>query len=338
MTSLDAKRAELEPAAHRALAQDAILVLGSSRSGTTWLAKILDSHPDVIYRHEPDEYLPPVPGRDSRAQIQAWIDARELRIATKRPFFQKSWQSLPLAMLRQTLAATLSGVSRLPIGGPALAPALARVRVPDFAARGCRSPIRAVLKLVNWDGTAALRDLPEARCIFILRHPCGQISSIRAGAAQRHLKPRDGQSDVLFDVAAVESFAGSHGVPPDEFRALPLIARYAWDWVLFNFQMVKTLRQHVNARIVLYEDLCARPEMVVRELFRFAGLTWNKQTEGFIASSTGHAGGSGYFDVYRSSAASAERWRQTMSPEDQDQVRSVVRRFPIARHWPDLLD
>jgi len=78
--------------------------------------------------------------------------------------------------------------------------------------------------------------------------------------------------------------------------------------------------------------------MMVRELFRFAGLTWNKQTEGFIASSTRHPGGSGYFDVYRSSAASAERWRQTMSPEDQDQVRSVVRRFPIARHWPDLLD
>src|SRR6185312_9542294 len=135
----DAERMPNRAQAHRrtdweaALAQTVILVLGSPRSGTTWLAKILDSHPDVIYRHEPDEYLPPVPGKDSRAQIQAWIDARELRVATKKPFFQKSWQSPPLAMLRQTLAATLTGVSRLPIGGPVLAPALARVRVPDFA-------------------------------------------------------------------------------------------------------------------------------------------------------------------------------------------------------------
>src|SRR5689334_11827434 len=31
-----------------------ILVLGGPRSGTTWLAKIFDSHPDVLYRHEPD--------------------------------------------------------------------------------------------------------------------------------------------------------------------------------------------------------------------------------------------------------------------------------------------
>ena len=31
-----------------------VFVLGGARSGTTWLAKILDSHPDVLYRHEPD--------------------------------------------------------------------------------------------------------------------------------------------------------------------------------------------------------------------------------------------------------------------------------------------
>jgi LPS sulfotransferase NodH len=28
-----------------------ILILGAPRSGTTWLAKIIDSHPDVLYRH-----------------------------------------------------------------------------------------------------------------------------------------------------------------------------------------------------------------------------------------------------------------------------------------------
>src|SRR2546425_7943601 len=30
-----------------------ILLLGSSRSGTTWLAAILNSYPEVIYSHEP---------------------------------------------------------------------------------------------------------------------------------------------------------------------------------------------------------------------------------------------------------------------------------------------
>lgn len=31
-----------------------LVVLGSPRSGTTWLGKIFDSHPDVLYLHEPD--------------------------------------------------------------------------------------------------------------------------------------------------------------------------------------------------------------------------------------------------------------------------------------------
>ena len=30
------------------LSQTAILILGSPRSGTTWLAKIFDSHPDIL--------------------------------------------------------------------------------------------------------------------------------------------------------------------------------------------------------------------------------------------------------------------------------------------------
>ena len=41
-----------------ALAATAILIVGAPRSGTTWLAKIFDSHPATLYRHEPDEIVP----------------------------------------------------------------------------------------------------------------------------------------------------------------------------------------------------------------------------------------------------------------------------------------
>ncbi len=34
-----------------------LLLFRMSRSGTTWLGKILDSHPDVLYIHEPDSEI-----------------------------------------------------------------------------------------------------------------------------------------------------------------------------------------------------------------------------------------------------------------------------------------
>ena len=45
-----------------------ILLFGMPRSGTTWLGKIFDSHPLVLYRHEPDTWqrltdVPIVAGR-----------------------------------------------------------------------------------------------------------------------------------------------------------------------------------------------------------------------------------------------------------------------------------
>ena len=37
--------------------RDPVFIVGTARSGTTFLAKLLDSHPDVLYRHEPDSVL-----------------------------------------------------------------------------------------------------------------------------------------------------------------------------------------------------------------------------------------------------------------------------------------
>jgi hypothetical protein len=34
--------------------ENSVIILGLPRSGTTWISKILDSHPAVVYRHEPD--------------------------------------------------------------------------------------------------------------------------------------------------------------------------------------------------------------------------------------------------------------------------------------------
>jgi hypothetical protein len=308
-----------------------ILVLGSPRSGTTWLAKILDSHPDVLYRHEPDEVRPPSVTADPRQQLRIWINERSARVSATPPLFRKSWQPLPVAMARAGVAQFLRGTTRLS-GGVKW---LNAVGVPDFVALHRRPNLRVVLKLVNWNASAVLHALPGCRCLFILRHPCGQVASTMAGMAQGRFGGQRGMINPV-EEAASASYAATSGTDPAAFQALPVAAKLAWIWRAFNESALAELLDLPNVSLVLYEDLCDRPEAVAQNLFDFIGLRWHSQTVEFIARSTRHEGSSDYYTVFRSTGVVARQWRSTMHAADQEAVRSVVRDSPLARHWDDL--
>jgi len=315
-------------------AETTILVLGAPRSGTTWLAKIFDSHPAVLYRHEPDEIRPAPPDLTPdrlRPLIQTWIADRCLRTATKRPFFPKSWQSPPARLLRTGLAYAMNAAARL----PGLGAALGRLSVPDLGASG---QARTVIKSVRWCGGAGVfaGALPDSRTVLILRHPCGQVASVMRGARQQRFDLREPGTDMPFDEAQAIRRAARSGIDEPAFQALPDAAKYAWAWVAFNETAASALQHRPNARIVIYEALCAAPEAEAKALFEFAGLSWDPQTAAFIARSTSHTGAAGYYAVLADSIAAANRWRTTMAGADQDAVRAVLRRSSLARFWPDL--
>ena len=83
---------------------NAILVFGMRRSGTTWLAKIFDSHPETLYRHEPDSWiaLPEVPyfpeiGKEPTLSPELDRFYEELgrcslpHVVAKAPYFDKNY-------------------------------------------------------------------------------------------------------------------------------------------------------------------------------------------------------------------------------------------------------
>ena len=313
------------------LAASAIVILGSPRSGTSWLAKIFDSHPDVLYRHEPDELAPARPELDSAAQIAAWIRQRGLRAAVKRPNFPKSWRPAALDQARMMLAAVLAVAQRLPV----LSGSTGRVGVPDLVMPGRRGTVRAAVKLVNWNGNGVARSMPQTRCIFIMRHPCGQVASLLAGRATSKFAASGDLPGLSTEVAAVER-AGRAGIDAAAFRLLPVAAKLAWCWVAFNEPVVCALHELPNARIVIYEELCRRPEALSQELLAFAGLDWHPQTAAFLDSSTRDDRASGYFDVFRATNQVADRWRLTMNRQDQEAVCDVIQMSNLRRCWPDL--
>lgn len=310
------------------------LVLGAPRSGTTWLAKILDSHPDVLYRHEPDEVHRPIAGLDPRRQIGTWLAERASRAAGKRPFFPKSWMPPSLAVMRNAIAWSLNGAGRLPGVGQAAS----HLNLPDFLDQHHAQQVHGVIKLVGWNATSVAHALPQSHSLFILRHPCGQVASVMKGAAQDRFGSSGAESEAPLDFDRAALFAAGCGVSEGAFRALPVAAKYAWCWIAFNEPVLDSMGDLPNVRIVLYEDLCSEPERVARELLNFIGLPWHDQTARFIQGSTHHTGRAtaDYYAVLRSSAATADRWRTTMPQSDQEAVRAVVRHSRLAGHWPDL--
>jgi LPS sulfotransferase NodH len=320
------------PLAPTALAAP-ILVLGAPRSGTTWLAKIIDSHPGVVYRHEPDKAQPPpVPLTEDAvpALVARWAASRTPTVVTKRPFFRKSWQPGWLRVGRTALIGALDAAARLP-----LLPL--PEQVPDLATGRAERVLFKSIALCQ--GAEALgRALPDSRIVFVLRHPCGQVSSIMRGNRQQRFDLQTEGTDMPFDEAAALAHAAAFGVTAKAFQALPDAAKYAWGWRHFNETAYAGLASLPNVHILPYEALCADPMTVAKTVMIFTGLGWAPETADFVSHSTSHTGEAGYYAVYRNAVAAAEAWRRRMDGADIEAVRSVASESPLARFWPDLVE
>jgi Sulfotransferase family len=325
----------LNAVSHEALSA-LILILGAPRSGTTWLAKIIDSHPDVLYRHEPDEAVP-CPSRLTADALPAllarWAAETGARTVAKRPYFEKSWQSGWARGFRALFATAVSAAGRL----PRPLRALGACRIPDL---GFRTAPRLAIKSISWAAGAAAvaRTLPGSRTLFIVRHPCAQVASVMRGNQTHRFDLKTEGTDMPFDEARAVRFAAVSGVAEESFQALPDAAKYAWSWRAFNEPTYAALADQPNVHVVLYEALCTDPEAVAQEILTFAGLEWTRQTEDFVRRSSAYEGRAGYYELFRNAVAAAEAWRNSMSQADQEAVRSVVAASPLARFWPDLLN
>ena len=132
-------------------------VLGGARSGTTWLAKIIDSHPDVIYRHEPDipypdEILPVFCNADdvenhiplAVKRVEGYLQTRHIRATGVQPIFPKSYLSPFQFNMRKFAIYFLRFIERF----DNLRELSYKLSVPDFIDIGSDSNL-CLIKTVN---------------------------------------------------------------------------------------------------------------------------------------------------------------------------------------------
>lgn len=307
-----------------------ILVFGMPRSGTTWIGKLFDSHPDTLYRHEPDSSvklkLPLIPKLADaslyRAEINQFVASiagfRDPKVVGKQPIFAKSYE--PAAGLLAYRASVLA------------AKAIGRIkRHPACLYRPTgngHAQVRLVWKSI--ESYLRLRicvdSLPGARAIYLVRHPCGFVASQLRGMAARNFPVDPADTDQSWMLKQlVRTLPGQrYRSAIGDIAQLSTAQRLAWEWLITQETVLADVAQCDRVLTVQYEDVCAEPLGMMRRLFEFVGLAWHPQTESFVRDST-HVAGTGYYSVFKHSHASAERWRTELAPDIQDSVLEIAR-------------
>ena len=165
-----------------------VLLIGSGRSGTTFLAKLVDSAPNVFYLHEPDSLNvnDDIPFLPEPAELDRYVDQmrsyfgellaeRHWKTAATLPVFPKTFRNgMQHWLHRQIVQATkVPALNRL-------VPAC----IPDICDE--RADKTFVIKSVNSIGRVPLflKAIPNLKIVHIVRHPCAVISSLQIGHQQ----------------------------------------------------------------------------------------------------------------------------------------------------------
>ncbi|NNF62517.1 MAG: sulfotransferase [Gammaproteobacteria bacterium] len=306
-----------------------ILLAGSGRSGTTFAAKLIDSHPDILLRYEPDKalrtdaipYLPPDHPdpemiRNAAEYLDKLLRSGNATASGSRPFFRKSYRGRLAELVHRgwsTTARALDRVAGLPV------PDLARGTTPRYLMKTVSSLWRTrLLKLAR----------PDLVVVHLVRHPCAVVASRLRGISLGRMP-----GDVFLDAIFSAGRGGNFGFDKQTLEGKTIEEQMAFAWMAINQQVYDDMHQHDDYRLVIYEDLCSDLPAQMHSLFEFLDLEENAQTASFVNELQGLGDTSRYFSVRRSPTSALTKWQQELDAEQIAAVREIVSASELGRRF-----
>ncbi|HET7086107.1 MAG TPA: hypothetical protein VFI23_15130 [Rhizomicrobium sp.] len=310
-----------------------IFIFSSPRSGSTWLAKAFDSHPDTLYLHEPDivdrgsDLLPhwfagDAGGFEDRARqyLTRLSGNRSLRTVGTRPFFAKHYRAGAARAMRTGLIYAGKGLEKAGFTSLSSGMTIPDLAKPDFARR---TVIKSVSALGRADALVSCGEAVSA--VLLLRHPCAYVNSYLTGNRMGVMPPprRLGR---LLETRSARRLNAARAVG----TADNMVAQLTWEWLLANSEGHAAMIRS-GGTLMRYEDLALNPEAELRPLFAKLGLEWSPATSHFLKSSQG--GDGSYYSLARDPAEAISKWKRQMEPAQIETVRRIACLDPVGQRY-----
>jgi hypothetical protein len=287
--------------ARRGFESRLVWILGSPRSGSSWLLQLLASHPAVVQVNEPliGGYLGPIISESTNVNpdelelsnftlLRAERDKPESFFSTQ---FEDAWSpALGELIVERLLAHTL--------------------RYPSEV-----SPSRTIVAIKEPNGSQSadvlMSALPESRLLFLLRDGRDVVDSELAASM------KGGWLSV--------SIPGVSGISEDE--RVDFVRRSAYKWLWRTEVVEEAFRTHAGPKhLMRYEELLADPAGQMRTAFDWLDLRVDDselsrwiESRSFENVPAEARGPQGFFR-----AARPGMWRESLTAEEQAVVEAII--------------
>ncbi len=304
-------------------------ILGTGRSGTTWLGSIINAHPQLAYRFEPFHRAP------KGSQLSIWMEEmaqgqlnenvlpeiyKALKKADPRtekpPFFPKK-------DLRQTAQGTLYKITRLI---KPLRPVYSTLYTP-------RDDRLVVFKEVTFerqmDNLLSLLTVPA---VYLVRHPSATVASLLRGQAEGKM-PR-GRLTVIKSLLEEHDreLAGKLAIKIDTMDDLQLNALL---WRIDTEKAMRAIDRHNNCFLLTYEQLCDDAHRHIETICKLFKIDFHSQIKVYLDKLYEQPSSEqtkkpsdvrdAYFTVFRNPKTQKDAWKKNWSKANEKKVQEIVK-------------
>lgn len=307
---------------------DIVFAFGSGRSGTTLLAKLIDSSGQILYRHEPDqvaptEEIPFLPEPDaygqyleaSRGYLGNLLEQRVPTVSCTQPVFHKRFRSGLQNRLLEVLLPALGYLGKTGLRLPA----------PDLTGSGSFRPlIKSVNSVVRVPMFA--QAVPGMKFIHIVRHPGAVVASALRGIELNKMS----RNNFVESVSRL-AIAQTYSLSPGQLANATFEEQNTYVWMVQNDKTYQEMKDNPNYMLVFYEDLCVNMHQRVADICRFIGIDFESQMQAFIDSMSGVNRESGYFSVIKNPLSNIRKWEKQIDPPVIERILAVAGASGIGR-------